>query len=105
MLSEIELTLNSGPLKQLCDDDTSHILTPNYLLCGRKLNQINPNFEHSYDEFEIDMPKHVKHVENTIEHFWKRWQAKYVTSLRECQKLYKPKTQTMPNKNKCTAKC
>ena len=71
MLCEIELTLNSGPLKQLCDDDTRHILTPNYLLFGRKLNQINPNFEHSYDEFEIDMPKHVKHVENTFEYFWK----------------------------------
>ena len=49
--------------------------------------------------FEIDIPKHVKHVENTIEQFWKRWRAKYVTSLREYQKLYKPKTQTMPSKN------
>ena len=47
VLSEIELTLTSRPLNQLCDDDTSDILTPNHLLFGRELYQINPNFEHS----------------------------------------------------------
>ena len=71
MLSVIELIFNSRPLNQLWEDDTSNILTPNHLLFGHKLYQINPNFEHSYDEFEIDIPKRVKHVDNTIEHFWK----------------------------------
>ena len=95
VLSEIELILNSRHLSQLCDDDTGDILTPNHLLFGRKLYQI----KHSYDEFKINMPKRVKHVENTIKHFWKRWRAKYVTSLREYQKLHKPKTQAVPGKN------
>ena len=57
VLSEIELILNSRPLNQLYDDDTSNQLTPNHLLFGCKLYQINPNFEHSYEEFQIDMPK------------------------------------------------
>ena len=69
------------------------------MLFGRKLYQINPNFEHSYEEFQIDMPKRVKHVENTTEHFWKRWRAEYVMSLREYQKLHKPYTQAVPSKN------
>ena len=99
VLPEIELILNSRPLNQLCDDDTNDILTPNHLLFGRKLYQINPNFEHSYEEFQINMPKRVKHVENTTEHFWKRWRAEYVTSLREYQKLHKPNTQAVPSKN------
>ena len=59
VLSEIELTLNSRPLNQLCYEDTSNILIPNHLLFWRKLYQINPNFEHSYEEFQIDMPKRV----------------------------------------------
>ena len=57
LLSEIELILNSRSLKKLCDDDTSNILMPNPLLFG---------FEHSYNEFEIDMKKRVKYVENTV---------------------------------------
>ena len=100
VLSEIQLILNSRPLNQLCDGDTSDMLNPNHLLFGRKLYQINANFEHSYKEFQINMPKRVKHVENTIEHFWKRWQAEYVTSLREYQKQHKLNTQEVPNKTK-----
>ena len=69
------------------------------MLFGRKLYQINSNFEHIYEEFQIDMPKRNKRVENTIEHFWKRWQTEYVTSLREFQKLHKQKTQAVPSKN------
>ena len=57
----------------------------------------NPNFEYSYDEFEIDMPKRIKH--NKMEYFWKRWRVEYVTQFREYQKLYKPKTRAVPDKN------
>ena len=52
VLSEIELILKSRPLNQLCDDDTSDILTPNHLLFWLKFYQINPNFEHSYEDFK-----------------------------------------------------
>ena len=52
VLSEIELILKSSPLNQLCDDDTSDILTPNHLLFWLKFYQINPNFEHSYEDFK-----------------------------------------------------
>ena len=43
------------------------------------------------------MPKRVKYVENTIEHFWKRWRAEYVMSLREYQKLHKLNTEAVPS--------
>ena len=45
------------------------------------------------------MPKRVKYVENTIEHFWKRWRAEYVMSLREYQKLHKLNTEAVPSNN------
>ena len=57
MLSEIELIWNSIPLNRLWDDDTSDILTSKNLLFERKLYQINPNFEHSYEKFEMNMRK------------------------------------------------
>ena len=68
--------MNSRPLNQLCDDDTSDILTPNHLLFGCKLYQINLNFEYSYEEFEINMTKRFKHVENTIKHFLEKMASK-----------------------------
>ena len=66
---------------------------------GLSFTRNNANFEHSYEEFQIDVPKSVEHVEDIIEHFQKRWWAEYVTSLREYQKLHKPKTQAVLSKN------
>ena len=59
----------------------------------------NPTFEHSYDEFESDMPKRVKHVNNKTEHFRKKWRAEYATSLREYRKLHEPKNPKLQNPN------
>ena len=74
-------------------------MTPNHLLFGRKLYQENLNWERNSDIFEPDLPKRIEYVENPIEHFWKRWRFEYVTSLRECQKSFKLKSQLFPAKN------
>ena len=57
------------------------------LLFGRKLHQENPNWEINSDIVELDLPKRINNLKNIIEHFWKRWCFKYVTSLRECQEF------------------
>ena len=74
-------------------------MTPNHLLFGRKFYQENPNWESNSDIFEPDLPKRIEYVENLIEHFWKRWSFEYVTSLLECQKSFKLKSQLFPAKN------
>ena len=74
-------------------------MTPDHLLFGRKLYQENPNWESNSDIVELDLPKRIEYVESIIEHFWKLWCFEYVTSLRECQKSFKPKNQLFPAKN------
>ena len=48
---------------------------------------------------DLDLPKHIEHVENIIEHFWKRWRLEYVTSLRECQRNFHTKKSVISGKN------
>ena len=75
------------------------ITTPNQLLFERKLYQENPNWESNSDIVELDLQKRTEYAESIIEHFCKRWGFEYVTSLRECQKRFKPKNMLFPAKN------
>ena len=75
------------------------VMTLNHLLIGRRLYQENLNWESNSDIVEPDLPKRTEYVESLIEDFCKRWRFEYVTSLRECQKSFKPKNQLFPAKN------
>ena len=99
ILSEIEMIIISRPLNTLHDDEMYEIMTPNQLLFGRILYQENPNWESHSDIVEPDRPKRIEYVESIIEHFWKRWRFEYITSLRECEKSFKPKNHLFPAKN------
>ena len=99
ILSEIEMIINSRPLNTLHDDEIYEVMTPNHLLFGQKLYQENPKWESNSDIVEPDLRKRIEYVESIIEHFWKRWRFEYITSLRECQKSFKPKNQLFQAKN------
>ena len=99
ILSEIEIIKNSRPLNTLYDDEMYEIMIPNHLLFRRKIYQENPNWENNSYIVEPDLPKRIEYVESLTEHFWKCWRFEYVTSLRECQKSFKPKNQLFPAKN------
>ena len=75
------------------------VMTLNHLLIGRRLYQENLNWESNSDIVEPDLPKRTEYVESLIEDFCKRWRFEYVTSLRECQKSFKLKSQLFPAKN------
>ena len=61
--------------------------------------------ESNSDIIEPDLPKRTEYVESLIEHFWKRWRFEYATSLRECEKNFKPKYQLFPAKNAVVLLC
>ena len=99
ILSEIQIIINSRPLNTLYDDEMYEVMTLNHLLFAQRLYQENLNWESNSDIVEPDLPKRIEYVESLIEHFCKQWHFEYVTSLRECQKRFKPKNQLFPAKN------
>lgn len=97
VLLQIEAILNSRPLCQLEDGDMIEPLTPNHLLFGRKLPQVN-NEPASNDEVAMDTnrgKKRVRYIDTIVSHYWERWRKEYVVSLRNW-KNYKRSNASIP---------
>ena len=86
IVAEVEITLNSHPLKFVCADDLDEPLTPSHLLVGYKLNNLpdplcgddrDPTYGESHSSF--DLSKRLKHLSVMLKHFWNRWQREYLT--------------------------
>ena len=61
------------------EDDIEETITPNHLLYGRKLPFVNAK-----ESTEIlDENNYVGHLQQVIDHFWKRWQFEYLLLLRQ----------------------
>ena len=93
--NEIELILNSRPLRALHDDDLEEPLTPNHLLYGRQLH-FN-NYNDSVEDGVFDAHKRIEYLETVLNHFWNRWRSEYIPSLLEYQKLYKRQNKIIPS--------
>ena len=77
ILIKIQNVLNNRPLT-FCYDDFTTPLVPNHLIYGRKINNINIDDDSTiYDEGV-----------NTLDTFWKQWQAEYLQELHEKQQKH-----------------
>lgn len=84
VLMEVEVTLNSRPLT--CDYDNPYegeVLTPAHLLYGRRLLSLPEEPREEGDETETSYRRRYKYINETLQHFWKRWPREYLTNLRE----------------------
>ena len=85
---EIEGIINSRPLSYLNSDDTEEPLTPSHLLVGHRLLSLPDNlswFEHEDEDFEVtsdSLQRRAKHLNNALNHFWRRWSKEYLLELR-----------------------
>ena len=95
VLTEVEMVLNSRPLTYIDEDEQSQTLTPSHLFHGRRLLDVEvKGYEEDEDktkeEFQLDRGqalRRMKHVDNTLNHFWGRWLHEYLVDLRELHKL------------------
>ena len=89
-LAEIEAVLNSRPLSYISSDDMEEPITPSHLIIGRRILNLPDNLDGGCDldddDFTLDtnqVSSRVKHLNRVLNHFWKRWRAEYLSSLRE----------------------
>ena len=85
VMLEIENVINSKLLCYLNDDDVEEILTPNHLLYRRQLNVniVNADIDKNYNFSEERLTNRRRYLNTVLLHFWKRWSAEYLISLRE----------------------
>ena len=98
-ITEIEAVLNSRPLSYVSGEDIDEPLTPSHLLVGRRILSLPDHIGYLCDlddeEFTTDsvqLTRRVRHLNNTLNHFWNRWRTEYLNELREAHKRSMSKT-------------
>lgn len=104
VITEIESIINSRPLSYLSAGDTEEPLTPSHLLTGRRVLSLPDNLTHmcepddeDYDIGLTQLMKRMKHLSNTLNHFWRRWRSEYLVELRESHKHFMGKSRGNPH--------
>ena len=88
VLAQVEACLNSHPLVALSgDDDRCDNLTPGHFLIGRPLEALpDPAFSHR----PVMLLRRWHLCQSLLRHFWLKWSADYLASLKRYTKWHKP---------------
>ena len=84
-LLDVEATLNNRPLAYLDEEFGPEALTPNHLIHERRIPMMA--YEQLESESEVDATRRWKQLQKQLQHFWKRWNREYISSLREHHRL------------------
>ena len=87
---EVESIINSRPLSYVSSNDLEEPLTPSHLLIGRRVLSLPDNLSHERElndgDFEVSptqLNRQMKHLNNTLNQFWRRWREEFLVGLRE----------------------
>ena len=101
-VTEIESIINSRPLSYI-SAGAEEPLTPSHLLIGRRVLNLPDYQDHLCDQgdedFDIDssqLTRRMRHLSNTLNHFWKRWRNQYLAELRESHRNLLKKSHGKP---------
>ena len=76
-VTEVEMIVNSRPLTYFSTEDVEEPVTPSHLIAGHRLMSL-PDGPYHTDMDDIvgtshsDLTKRLMHLNNVLEHFWKR---------------------------------
>ena len=93
-VTEVEMIVNSRPLTYFSTEDVEEPVTPSHLIAGRRLMSL-PDGPYHTDMDDIvgtshsDLTKRLIHLNNVLEHFWKRWRKEYLLELRDSHRHVK----------------
>ena len=94
-VTEVEMIVNSRPISYVSPDDIEEPLTPSHLLMGRRVLSLPDNLYHNREEeYSPDtnpelLTKRMRHLNNILDRFWKRWRTEYLAELRESHRYVK----------------
>ena len=91
-LIEVEAIVNSRPLTYITSDELKEPLTPSHLIIGRRILSLPDDLSYLEDgeeEFTLNdetLQRRARHLNNVINHFWKRWNNEYLLELRNAHR-------------------
>ena len=86
ILTDIEAVLNQKPLSyHEVDPSDPEPITPSQLAIGRNLRELPP----IQCDGNVSVTKRYKHLQQVLEHFWKRWSSEYLPTLQQRGKWQK----------------
>ena len=95
-VTEVEAIINSRPISYVSSYDLEEPLTPSHLLHGRRLLSLPDNLsdedEAGDQDFGVDtthLNRRVRHLNNTLNQFWRRWRTEYLLELRDSHRYCK----------------
>ena len=85
-MTEVEMILNSRPLSYFSSEDVEAPLTPSHLLIDQRVLSLPDTMPCDGDNDDTEMStmcpnKRMKHLSQTLNHFWKRWKSEYLLEL------------------------
>ena len=81
---DIETTLNNRPLSYVEDDIQMPISTPNTMIHGIAISELEENVSSIEDK---DLRKRARYVQKCKNRAWQRWTTEYLKVLREHHNL------------------
>ena len=84
VVTEVEGVLNSRPITYVYAEDTEEPLTPSHLVIGKRVATL-PDASQLTDDDDgpAALQRRARHLNQVLEHFWKRWSREYLVNLRE----------------------